>query len=265
MKRARIGRGERRWIIAAAFGTGLLALALASDFLVGSFWQRHSMLTSLLANLLVATVAVALINEVLERRARRRWNLVAQSAMFALVQSARLTWTGMVELLGLTEVSSGTVQSLLDGARVAIDRPRVSEAATTLLQDPGRRNVLQLAVDRLSGHADEVIARWASVMVGAAPYADLLDRHVELQGRLEWLSAVLAHKEPPPDQGGRERRLTRASVGSERADEVGDEWIHDMIVSITVLATHLDYESREMALSLAPVDWWMERMKALAG
>ncbi len=38
-----------------------------------------------------------------------------------------------------------------------------------------------------------------------------------------------------------------------------------MIVAITVLATQLDYESREMAMSLAPVDWWTERMKALAG
>ncbi len=265
MKRLPVAPGERRWIMAAALGAALLALALASDFVIGTFWEHHAMLTSLLASLLVASVAVALINEALERRARRRWNLVAQSAMFALVQSARLTWTGMVELLGLTEVSSGTVQSLLTGARVAIDRPRVSEAATALLEDPERRNVLQLTVERLSGHASEVIARWASVMVGAAPYADLLDRHVELQGRLEWLSAVLAHKEPAPDQDGRRRRLIRASVGSEHADEFGDDWIHDMIVSITVLATQLDYESREMAFSLAPEDWWTERMKALAG
>ena len=39
-------------------------------------------------------------------------------------------------------------------------------------------------------------------MVGAAPYAELLDRHVELQGMLEWLSSVLAHNEPAPDRGG---------------------------------------------------------------
>jgi hypothetical protein len=37
-----------------------------------------------------------------------------------------------------------------------------------------------------------------------------------------------------------------------------------MVVSITTLATRLDYDSRELAFSLVSVDWWSERTHALA-
>jgi hypothetical protein len=52
-------------------------------------------------------------------------------------------------------------------------------------------------------------------------------------------------------------------VATETADSVDENWLHDMIVAITVLATRLDYESRELALSLAPNDWWNERTREI--
>lgn len=258
------GRAERRIVVLGAAGVLLIAVAVTSDFVFGSFWASHTMLTSLLAGLLVVVISVAVINEVLARRDRRRWSLLAQSVLFALVQSARLTWTALVEVLGLTEVRSGAIESLLEGAEVALDRQRVSAATRELLSDPERRQVLQRTVERLSEHASEVIANWATVMVGAAPYARVLDRHVELQGRLEWLSSVLAHNEPSPDRGARSRRMTMASIATEQADRLDDDWVHDMVVSITILATRLDYDSRELAFSLVPADWWQERTQALA-
>ena len=111
--------------------------------------------------------------------------------MFALLQSARLTWT-------------------------------------TLIEGPDRSSQ-----QRLSDHANAVIADWASVMVGAAPSAEVLDRHVELRARLEWLSSVLAHNDPAPDQGGRGRRLNLANIATEHADQFDDEWVRNIIVSIT--------------------------------
>jgi hypothetical protein len=36
-----------------------------------------------------------------------------------------------------------------------------------------------------------------------------------------------------------------------------------MIVSITSLATRLDYDSRELAFSLVSADWWAERTEVL--
>jgi hypothetical protein len=160
-------------------------------------------------------------------------------------------------------VQSGALESLLEGARIALDYGRVSAAATELLADGERRQRLQRTMERLSRHATEVIAARAGVMVGAAPYASLLDRHVELQARLEWVSSVLAHREPSPDRSWSSQALTLSSVATEAADSVDENWLHDMIVAITVLATRLDYESRDLALSLAPNDWWNQRTREI--
>ncbi len=258
-----VQRGERHILAIAVLGTLLSALAVSSDFVIGSFWSKHAMLTSLLASLLVVVISVAIVNELLEARNRRRWNLLAQSVLFALVQSARWTWTTMLEVLELAEVRSGAMTAILEGARVALDAGRVSGAATELLADAERRQRLQRTMERLSQHASEVIAARASVMVGAAPYANLLARHVELQGRLEWVSSVLAHREPMPDRSWSTQQLTMSSVATEEADSVDDSWLHDMIVATTVLAARLDYESRELALSLASNDWWNERTREI--
>jgi hypothetical protein len=247
----------------AVSGTALIALAVVSDLAVRSFWSGHPMLTSLVANLVVVVISVAVINELIEARNRRRWHLLAQSVLFALVQSARWTWMTMVEVLRLGEVHGGAIESILEGARVALDADRVSAAATELLADPERRQRLQRTMERLSQHAVEVMAARASVMVGAAPYASLLDRHVELQGRLEWVSSVLAHREPAPDRTWSRQALTLSSVATEEADSIDEAWLHDMIVAITVLATRLDYESREVALSLATNDWWDARTREI--
>jgi hypothetical protein len=257
---------DRRLALTAAVGLALILAAAVSDFLVGSFWARHTLLTSLLANLLVVAVTVIVVNEVVERRNRRRWSLLAQSVLFALIQSARATWTAMLEVLELGEVESGAVSSLLSAAEVARDSARVSQATSELLEDEERRARLQRMCVALSEHASDVIAKWAPVMVSAQPYAEVLDRHVELAGRLEWLSSVLVHNEPPEDQSRRERNLTRSNVASEHAEEFGnDEWLHDQILAVIRLATELDYESREHAFSLVPLSWWAERTAGLAG
>jgi hypothetical protein len=258
-------RTERNVASIAVAGMALIALAIVSDLFIRRFWSSHPMLTSLVANLVVVAISVAVINELIEARNRRRWSLLAQSVLFALVQSARWTWTTMLEVLRLGDVQSGAMESILAGARVALDSARVSAAANELLADPERRQRLQRTVERLSQHANEVIAARASVMVGAAPYASLLDRHVELQGRLDWLSSVLAHREPAPDRSWSRQALTLSSVATEEADSIDEGWMHDMIVAITVLAARLDYESRELALSLVSNDWWNERTREIIG
>jgi len=263
MADSRTGRGEKRSIIAAGIGAAVLVGVMASDFVIGSFWARHAMLTSLLASLLVVVITVAVVNDALERRDRRRWSLVAQSAMFALVRSARVTWTGMVELLRLSERQSISVGELERDAAIALDARAVTEAVNVLLASPERRLLLHSVVQRLSDHASDVIATWAGVMVGAGPYADVLDRHVELQGRLEWLSQVLAAEEPAPEQIRLEHRLERAGVARAYAEQFDDEWIRDMTVAITILGAQLDRDSSHLAFTLASVDWWTNRTREL--
>jgi hypothetical protein len=257
---------QRRLVLAAAIGVALIVAAGVSDFVIGSFWSRHTLLTSLLANVLVVAITLAVVNEFVERRDRRRWNLLAQAVLFALTQSARATWSGLVEVLRLGEVHSGSVEPLLEGAAVARDSERVSKAIRELLADEERRAVLQRVTVSQAEYATEVIAKWAPVMVNSGPYAEVLNRHVELAGRLEWLSSVLTHNEPPEGQSTRERVLVRSNVASEHAEEFGDEeWLHDQLLAVINLATELDYRSRELAYSIVPLSWWATRTAGLAG
>lgn len=257
---------DRRLQVAAAAGLVLVLAAGASDFVVGSFWERHGMLTSLVANLIVVGVTVAVFDQVVEGRDRRRWSLLAQTVLFALIQSARATWTTMLDVLELADVQSGSVESLIEGKEVALDATRVSQAAEKLVHDEERRARLLRASGRLSNHASDVIAKWSPVMINAGPYAEMLDRHVELATRLEWLNNVLTHNEPPEGQSRADRTLTRSAVATEHAEQLGtDEWLHDQILAIVTLATKLDYESREYAYAIAPLSWWSERTAGLAG
>jgi hypothetical protein len=257
---------ERRLTLAASLGMVLVIGAGVSDFLVASFWERHSLLTSLVANLLVVAVTVAVVNQWVEMRDRKRWSLLAQSVLFALIQTARATWTGLVEVLELGEVRSGAVEPLLEAAAIARDPERVSPAIRSLLADAERRTSLQRLAAALSEHAASVIADWAPVMVSARTYASVLDRHVELAGRLEWLNNVLAHNAPGPEQSLRERSLTRSSVATEHAEALGsDDWLEDQILALLALATELDYQSREQAFTIVPGSWWAQRTAGLAG
>ena len=257
---------DRRLQVAAAVGLVLVLATGASDFVVGSFWERHGMLTSLVANLIVVGVTVAVFNQVVERRDRRRWSLLAQTVLFALIQTARATWTTMLDVLELADVESGSVESLVEGKEVALDTTRVSRAAEELVHDEERRARLQRVSGGLSNHASDVIAKWSPVMINAGPYAEVLDRHVELAARLEWLNNVLTHNEPPEGQSRADRTLTRSAVATEHAEQLGtDEWLHDQILAIVTLATKLDYEAREYAYAIAPLSWWSQRTAGLAG
>lgn len=255
---------DRRLTLAGILGAALPAAAVVSDLLVGSFWQRHGLTASILANVLVLAVTVVVVNELLERRARSRWQLLAQRVLFSFVQAARATWTGIFEVLELGEVRTGSVEPLIDAAGVARDLQRVSEAARSLLEDSERRLRLQRLTRTLSDHAADLIAKWAPVMVGTGPYASALNRHVELADRVEWLHTVLAHNEPADRRSPRERAIVRGAVVAERAEELSEgDWVHDQILAVVRLATELDEQSREHGFALASREWWDERTAGL--
>jgi hypothetical protein len=254
----------RRLVIAAALGVVVLALAAASDFLVGSFWSSHTMLTALIASLLVLAVTVVVLNEVLDRRDRRRWSLLAQHVLFQLVQCARATWMGLVELVDGHDVETGSSEGLLAAARLVLDTPAFSAATRTMLAYAERRRVLQEMLVALAAHSRGVVASWAAVMVGAGPYAEVFDRHVELQGRIDWISDVLAHNEPIEEQTVAQRKLVRSSVAAEHVAILEPDWIHDQVVSTAQLAVRLDYDSRALGFRLVPYEEWQQRIRTFA-
>jgi hypothetical protein len=250
----------RRLVIAAVLGIVVIAAAAASDFVFGSFWVAHAMLTALIASLLVLAVTVVVLNEWLGRRDRRRWSVLAQYVLFQLVQSARATWMGLVELVDGRDIETGSSEGLLAGAGLALDTTAFSAATRTMLADAERRRVLQEMLVALAAHSRGVIASWAAVMVGAGPYAEVFDRHVELQGRVDWISDVLAHNEPNEERTLVHRKLVRSSLAAEHIAILEPDWIHDQIVSTAQLAVRLDYESRALGFRLVPYEEWSKRI-----
>ena len=95
-------RHVRETRIAAAIALVALAAGAASDFLL-DFWARNVMLTSVVANLLVLMVGVAVVNEYLAGRSARRWRLLGQFVLLELGRSARDVWIVLLERLGLEE------------------------------------------------------------------------------------------------------------------------------------------------------------------
>jgi hypothetical protein len=203
------------------------------------------------------------LNEAIELRNRRRWSLLAQGVLFELVQHSRSTWTALLEVLGLGEVAGGSTDSLRESSRLAFDVPALDAATGELLMDPQRRGEMQRVMRTQADHGAQIVANWAPVMVGAASYAGVLDRYVELVGRLQWLVDLLAHKEPAPDQDRLGRTLTRSSVATENADEISDDDIHPMLLLIVFLAAQLDYHFRERAFELVSSSWWGQRTQAI--
>jgi hypothetical protein len=65
--------------------------------------------------------------------------------------------------------------------------------------------------------------------------------------------------EPGPRSRRHRSGPERTRIASERAYHFEETWVHDMLVSVTVLAAQLDLESRENAVSLSSSDCWEER------
>ena len=99
-------------------GLSVLVLlgAVAWDLANDGFWSHHALFTSLVASLIVVAVTAAVVNEVLERRQRERWSVLAQYALFDLVRAARLVWGGLLELAGLVPDAELGDEALVAGS-----------------------------------------------------------------------------------------------------------------------------------------------------
>ena len=233
--------------------------AVAWDLADDGFWSRHALFTSVIASLVVVAVTVAVLNEVLERRQRERWAVVAQFALFELVRAARLVWSGLLELADLVpdvELGDG---ALAAGSEQVKDTPRLAAAMDEILANAERREQLHRLMTTLLARGQEVLGRWADVMVNSGSYAEIVDRHVELYSRLYWWGSVLDETEPLEEHRSRPA-LTRVSPASQTVGRVEDAWLRDNLVAIAQLAESLDRNSFELAMRIVPLDWWATRL-----
>jgi hypothetical protein len=236
----------------------VLIAGVISDVVAGGFWARHALLASVAGSVIVVLWSVAVINEMLERRRRQRWSILAQYVMFELVRNARMIWSGVLELAGLLSSEGNRRESVDAGRRVVRDTSRLTAGVRDLVNDDDRSASLRSEFAFFAGHADEVLGRWAAVMLDSEVYAEVIDRHVELGGDVAWIAGLFDAAYPPTDL--RRQRRARSSPAVEIESELGGAWLADRLVVITQLAEELDRSTLEVALRIVPVGWWEERL-----
>jgi hypothetical protein len=233
---------------------------VVSDLAGGSFWTRHALLANLTASAIVVMLSVAVINDLVERSRRQRWSVLAQFVMLELVRNARLIWTGI-----LTEVASlGSDPARTDSVdlnrRMVRDTPGLTAAVREAIADDTVGPRLHDKIALLAAHTDEMLGRWPAVMLNADAYAEVIDRHVELAGDINWLISLLDNADPPTDHR-RQRRAT-SSPAVEIEGQIAGEELAKRIVVITQLAEELDASTLDLALRIVPVEWWEARLGA---
>jgi hypothetical protein len=207
----------------------LIAVAI-SDFTFSGFWDENAMATSIVADVLVLIVGVAVVNEFLAARSRRQWQHLIDYALLELAGSCRHAWVTLAEAIGVaerTEVTRDELRALVwsaEGAR------RLEELALERASDTAWRRELEPTVRELNEAARRTLTSWAPVMVDT-PYASWLNRYVELQAALARLELSLAEEAAgrrPTFEGTGDPRWIAArlcglvDLGSRLALELGD-------------------------------------------
>jgi hypothetical protein len=144
------------------------------------------------------------------------------------------------------------------GAKFVRDTPGLTAALHKVLGDAASRARLHTEIVFLAEHSDEVLGRWAAVMLNAEEYAEVLDRHVELVGDIAWIAGLLDASDPPDD--ARRQSRARSSPAIQIQSELSGEWLADRLVVMTQLAEALDRGTLELALRVVPVQWWEARL-----
>jgi hypothetical protein len=243
----------------ALFAIAAFVGGVVSDFTNGSFWEHHSLLSGLVASVIVVILSLAVINEVLERRGRQRWSVLAQYVMFELIRNARMIWSGVLDVAGLLPTQTGQGESLDAEIQIVRDTPRLTSALRKVVDDEERRARLHTEIAFLSEHSDEVLGRWAAVMLNVEIYAEVIDRHVELAGDIAWIAGLLDGSHPPDDL--RRQKRARSSPATQIQSDPGGNWLADRIVVIAQLAVALDQGTLDLALQIVPVQWWQSRLQ----
>jgi hypothetical protein len=251
-------RGTR---IIAGLSVLVLSGAIVWDLVNDGFWSRHALFTSLVASLIIVAMTAAGLNELLQRRRRERWSVLAQYALFEFVRTARLVWGGLLELAGLVRDGELGDEALAVGSEAVRDTPRLAAAIDDILASAERREQLHRLIAGLLGHGQELLGRWADVMVNSDTYAEIVDRHVELYSRLYWWGSVLDESEPLEEHHVRPK-LSRVSPATQTLGPIEDEWLCENLVAIAQLAESLDRGSFELAMRIVPLDWWTAQLPA---
>jgi hypothetical protein len=239
----------------------LLALAggVVSDELAPRFWSRNALVADLISGVIVVMLSAGVLNEAVERRGRRRWSVLAQYVMFQLVRNARMIWTGVLDLAGVMPADMDGREAIDAAAGMVRDTQSLSATVREAIANQDRRRLLHEGISEFVVHCDEVLGRWAAVMLNADAYAEIVDRHVELVSDVSWVGSLLDYYEPNDDDR-RRRRISASSPALQIEGELDDGQLADRLVTIAQLAEELDRTTLELALRIVPIEWWAARL-----
>jgi len=176
--------------VSAVFSLLALVAVAISDFVLTGFWDRNAMATSVVADILVLIVGVAVVNEFLSARARREWRLLSDYALVELGESARHIWVTLAEHVGVGQRESLTLQEMRELVRSPAGKESTRALAHAIANDELKRNSLHKVVADLAESARARLGRWAPVLV-ETPFHRSVTRFVRLQARLSRLQTVL--------------------------------------------------------------------------
>lgn len=240
----------------------LVAAAVASDFVIGSFWVAHPMVTAIVSALVVVLLSVAVIEAVLSRRAERRWSLLAQRAFIDLAEAAYATRRALAEALGAAERADASPEQTRADLASPDKAPAIRQYVERWLADPAhRRHMDELLTARLAT-ARQLLAWWAVVLTGSERYAGLFDQHVELYDRVDGLHRFLVNGYRTSDP--RRRRARTAREFGDDGGEHEDRWFVDNLLGTITIASDLEDRTWDLALKIAPEEWWDQRTADLA-
>ena len=203
-------------------------------------------------------LSVAILNEVVELRRRQRWRVLAQYVMLQLIGNARSIWTGVAELAALLPPDLVVRDALENGSWAVRDTPRLTEAVEGVVATSELRRLLKDGIGRFMTGGDELLGRWAAVMLNADAYAELIDRHVELAAELFCLDGLLNSSDPGIENG--HSRRSRSHPARQIEGDIDDQHLVHRVVAVTQLAEELDRLTLKVAGRIVPVQWWGHRL-----
>jgi hypothetical protein len=213
--------------VSAILSLVALALVSVSDIVFTGFWDRNAMATSVIADIAVLIVGVAVVNEFLAARARREWRLLSDYGLVELGEAARHTWVMLAQQIGAGQRESLTLDELRKRVRSPQAENTMRDLALAVATDDARRRSLHDLVAKLAEDARSRLGRWAPVLVGT-PFPGTVTEFVRLQARLTRLQTVLWEDS---------LNWRPSYEGSGDAD-----WIADRIANVIQLGSRLDLE-----------------------
>jgi hypothetical protein len=210
--------------LAGALSLIALILITISDFTFTEFWDTNAMATSIVADVLVLIVGVAVVNEFLAARSRERWRIVAEYGLIELARSARRIWVGLAEVVGVGNRADQTREELRNVVRDQVKTGELERLVQQCAETAEGRRRLNSVVSELVVDSRAALTSWAPVLVESA-HSDAIGRFAELQSLIGRLDLVL----------DMEAQGKRPSHG-ETADP---DWIAKRVVAILKVGSEL--------------------------